>query len=384
MSYEINRQELYKLVWLKPLRVLAKQFDVSDVALGKVCKRSGIPRPGAGYWAKLRAGKPTIKAKLQPRFPGSPEIIEIGRQQYHPYDDSELINEPIPSPPTFEENILDVEERIKRIVNKVSCPTLSNKIHSIIAKFLKQDEDRKIEYQKHQFDLYAPKFTSAIEKRRLRILNAIFFACSALGCKAIMSISKYDYDNRDASIKVGEQQVSFNLKLLEVKGKNNKVEITKDRLQISVGPANRKDEPIYWFDNDESNIENHLTEIVKKLLLTGEIQYRANVQWQYEWKLERREKLIEEGRQRKIEEERKACELKVQQEKERVEKLLGEAKALQQARIIREYVESIRDNIENISANHEKVEEWAKWALKEADRIDPIKSLSFLEFRNTI
>ena len=108
------------------------------------------------------------------------------------------------------------------------------------------------------------------------------------------------------------------------------------------------------------------------------------MQWQYEWKLERREKLIEEEHQRKIEEKRKAYELKEQQEKERVEKLLGEARALQQARIIREYVESIRQNIEDIPAKHEKVEEWAKWALKEADRVDPIKSLCFLEFNNLI
>lgn len=379
MSYKISRQELYELVWLKPLRILAKEFDVSDVALGKTCRRSGIPRPGAGYWAKLRAGKPTIKVELHPRFPGTLEMIEIGRQQYRPYDDSELINEPIPSPPIFEEKISNVEERIKKIVNKVSYPTLSNKTHKIISKFLKQDEDRKIEYKKHQFDFYEPKFISPIEKRRLRILNAIFLACSALGCKAIMSISKYDYDNRDASIKVGDQQVSFNIKLLEVKDKNNKVETINDRLQISVGPVNRKSEPIYWFDNNESLIENHLTEIVNKILLTGEIQYRANVQWQYEWKLERREKLIEEKHQRKMEEERKARELKEQQEKERIGKLLGEAKALQQARTIREYVESIQHNIEDIPADHKKIEEWAKWALKEADRIDPIKSLSFLE-----
>ncbi|MFK5914130.1 MAG: hypothetical protein QM484_07130 [Woeseiaceae bacterium] len=384
MSYKISRQDLYDLVWLKPLRVLAKEFNVSDVALGKTCRRSGIPRPGAGYWAKLKSGKPTIKAKLQPRFPGFPEIIEIGRQHYRPYDDSKLINEPIPSPPTFDENISDVEERIKKIVNKVSYPTLSNKTHQLIIRFLKQDEDRKIEYQKYKIDLYAPKFTTAIEKRRLRILNAIFSACSALGCKAIMSISKYDYDNRDASIKVGEHQVSFNLKLLEVKGKNNKIEVINDRLQISVGPVNRKSEPIYWFDNNELLIENHLTEIVNKILLTGEMQYRDNMQWQYEWKLERREDLIEEERQRKIEEERKAHELKEKQDKERVGKLLGEAKALQHARTIREYVETVEQNIESIPENHEKVGEWAKWALKEADRIDPIVSLSFLEFKSPV
>ena len=57
MNCEMSRKDLYDLVWLKPLRVLAKEFEVSDVALGKICRRSGIPRPGAGHWAKLKAGK---------------------------------------------------------------------------------------------------------------------------------------------------------------------------------------------------------------------------------------------------------------------------------------------------------------------------------------
>jgi len=383
MSCKISRQELYDLVWLKPLSILAKDLDVSDAVLSKACRHSGIPRPGAGHWAKLKAGKATVKGNLHPRFPGAPEMVEIGRQQYHPYDDLELINDPIPSPPTFDEDILDVEIRVKKLVGNVSYPTINNKTHSIISRFLKQDEDRKIEFQKYQFYLYAPKFTSAIEKRRLRILNAIFFACSALGCKAIMSISKYDYDNRDASIKVGSEQVSFILQQLEVKGQKSEDKSEITRLELTVGSERSKYEPINWVDNGELTIENQLTDIVNKIVLTGEIQYRANMQWQYEWKLERREKLIEEEYQRKIEEERKDRELKEQQEKERIGKLLDEAQALQKAKAIREYVESIRKSIEDIPAKPEKVEEWARWALKEADRIDPIKSLSFLDFENT-
>lgn len=81
MGCTLTRDELYELVWSKPLRSLAPEIGVSDVALGKACHKAGIPRPGTGYWAKKRAGKSTRKASLQLRFPGAHQYIHIGHQQ---------------------------------------------------------------------------------------------------------------------------------------------------------------------------------------------------------------------------------------------------------------------------------------------------------------
>jgi hypothetical protein len=49
--------ELSKLVWSKPTVEVAKDFGISDSAVGKNCKNQGIPKPPAGFWAKVRAGK---------------------------------------------------------------------------------------------------------------------------------------------------------------------------------------------------------------------------------------------------------------------------------------------------------------------------------------
>lgn len=47
-------EELSQLVWTKPLQHLAKDFGISDVALGKYCKSRGIDKPPRGYWASLK------------------------------------------------------------------------------------------------------------------------------------------------------------------------------------------------------------------------------------------------------------------------------------------------------------------------------------------
>jgi len=69
-----RRDELYEQVWAKPMRELAKEHGISDVALAKICKKLDIPRPGRGYWARKAAGKRVKQTALPPLSPGkSPE-----------------------------------------------------------------------------------------------------------------------------------------------------------------------------------------------------------------------------------------------------------------------------------------------------------------------
>lgn len=65
----LSREDLYELVWSKPMTELAKDFGISDVALAKRCKRLGIPAPGRGYWARIDAGQTPYRPKLPKREP---------------------------------------------------------------------------------------------------------------------------------------------------------------------------------------------------------------------------------------------------------------------------------------------------------------------------
>ncbi len=154
-------------------------------------------------------------------------------------------------------------------------------------------------------------------------------------------------------------------------------------MQLSIGSQRDECDRDTWEDSEGYRIEKSLREIIEKILLVGEIYYREHVQYQYEWKIERREQLIEEERQRIIEEKRLAEELRIQQEKERVERLLSESTALQQAGTIRDYVKAIQDKSADIDVTIEEIDKWSKWALEQADRIDPLKSLSFLDYEKS-
>ncbi len=63
-SITLTRNELYEKIWNTPTTKLAKDFGLSDVALGKICKKHLIPKPPLGYWAKLAHGKRVARPPL--------------------------------------------------------------------------------------------------------------------------------------------------------------------------------------------------------------------------------------------------------------------------------------------------------------------------------
>ena len=67
-----DREELYEKVWKVPLRTLAKEYGVSDIALAKTCRKLNVPVPGRGYWAKREA------LLLVPPRPPLPPLNEHG------------------------------------------------------------------------------------------------------------------------------------------------------------------------------------------------------------------------------------------------------------------------------------------------------------------
>jgi len=95
--------------------------------------------------------------------------------------------------------------------------------------------------------------------------------------------------------------------------------------------------------------------------------------------VERKAELEEEERQRKLKAERAERERRKRLEQARIDRLLKDAAAFQQAGAIRKYVDAIRLALSNSHADPtEELERWSQWALSEADRIDPAIRGAFL------
>lgn len=52
----LTRESLYDAVWRTPMRSLASRYGCSDRGLAKLCERYRIPVPTRGFWARVTAG----------------------------------------------------------------------------------------------------------------------------------------------------------------------------------------------------------------------------------------------------------------------------------------------------------------------------------------
>jgi hypothetical protein len=71
---EVTRQELYNLVWSKPMSRLALEYNISDNGLRKICKKFEIPLPLLGHWQKIQYNKKVPVIPLPKDFKGEDSI----------------------------------------------------------------------------------------------------------------------------------------------------------------------------------------------------------------------------------------------------------------------------------------------------------------------
>ncbi|MBI5546934.1 MAG: hypothetical protein HY901_23880 [Deltaproteobacteria bacterium] len=86
-TFVYRREELYEQVWAEPVRTVAQRYGVSDVAFAKMCRRLKVPLPGRGYWAKKQAGRPPRRPAL-PALPKNAET-EVSHQRWVPISEEE-------------------------------------------------------------------------------------------------------------------------------------------------------------------------------------------------------------------------------------------------------------------------------------------------------
>lgn len=380
MTETLARDELYDLVWTTPLRLLAPRFGVSDVALRKACQKASIPTPDRGYWAKLEAGKPVVKAALPLRPPGMAQDVPVGgggqRHWYRPWSRDELLA-PIPAAPQFEESLEALRARIEAGLGKVAVGAKAP-WHLGIQRLLTQDEARrtKAAASDYVFSWEQPVFDSAFERRRLQVLNVLLAAVGRFDGKANIR----GRDARDLSITFHQQHVGIALERAKPTGKAAGPK-SADRLCLSIlkglGSAESR---ATWSDGDETRLEQQLTTIAAEIVLTAEVRLREDAVRRHQWRIDRKAALEEEDRQRVIEQARLERERLERLEQARIAALLKAADDFRRAQEIRAYVAALGETLDpSDTGRWTDYEVWASWARRQADRIDPALKATFCE-----
>ena len=383
----MTREELHEQVGSQPIRVLAKSMGISDVALAKRCRAASVPVPPRGWWARREAGK-QVKVEPLPPLPFAmanyfPAIHQSPSERGTGASSKGDIDGNAPDPPVFRD-LAAVSEEIRSAVRAIKVPSDLATPHPIVARLLQQDAKRKPRASASSYfsDRHGPKFATSIQQRRLRILSSIFTELERLGCKARGST----HAGERFSIIIGGYwtHIFFGIE----GGSSGSAFYTdrrtyppadRERLRFDLIGHDERIAPKRSWREDKAPLERQATEIVRGLLVQAEEDTREWALTRYKWDCEDRQRKIREARLA----DEKAEADRVAREKEaaaaRIEALLSGADTLEQAARIRRYVAAIRAaSCEGLtSLPSESVENWARWALAEADRIDPVVSGRF-------
>jgi hypothetical protein len=291
-----------------------------------------------------------------------------------PNPEAELAAPP-PTEPTFPESIEAVAVRVDQSLGKVRFVRDLGSTHSLIRHLLDEDALRRLKPSDAPYRLrYSEPFIdSPFERRRLRILNNLFLALTKAGHQPWLGEQA-----RNVGVTVGSQRISFTLDHPRARAQaNGQIQTPHEAYEILLLEISATEDS--WADDDSGRIEDRLREIVLKLIVAGEVQYRASAHTAYENACRRRAEMERRLAEQCAEAARLAGEKAAKAEAERRRTLLRMAADHRAAQDIRAFVKAAITAFGPEKAEESAAAGWAAWALGVADQIDPVGRLQIIE-----
>ncbi len=262
--------------------------------------------------------------------------------------------------PVFEESIEVLRERVARNLGVVVASKNLSPPH---AAFHRQVEDDA--RQATQSSWYSSLFDGPLEKRRLRILQGLFYGLSRLDCSATVSrgekLIRFTLvsANRTCPSRSSAQRLGRELP---------KVRTLSASSLASLGvPAPKPSVFRGWI------LKNNCMRCSSaQSRLRSSWQERCNTaNWIDEEAFRRREEMKKKAIRKQIEQEKAERERLIRLEAARLKRLTDSAENYHRAETIRAFVASVI-SVSKESADPEHIGRWKEWALLQADQLDPI------------
>ena len=368
----IERRKLYEEIWATPIHRVAKRYGVSDVGLAKICLRFDIPVPARGYWRKKEIGEPVLPEPLPSSEDPLKDVVVFYRVVRSTYEDDV-------------QKLLAFENPPK---DRILVKELLSEPHPLVTKIQKELAQCK----EDKFGILTVDTSRGVVvkvgrdsiDRALRILNALLKALVSRGFA-----SADDDGTSETTLTIFAEKVTF------------EIEDSLDRKEHELTPAEQKEklrrpwmysQPQYdytpsgnlvlritnptsdvdrltWADGRKQRLEKVLNSFVAGLIRAAAAGRKLRV-WRENFERER----AEEDRKRRQRDQLKRI------EERSLWALFSEAAYWQKSQQIRAYVRAVKARAEKDLCDitpGSSLDKWMAWALKRADRLDPLAPLSY-------
>jgi hypothetical protein len=364
-TYRVTLDALIAFAWSAPMRELAERTGLSDTGLKKLLRSHGVISPPQGYWNRVHAGRPVQQPPSAPaRGPGGRTYVLVDKRL------SFLPQAPLPSSAgpfasaKVPEDLEDLRGLELKTIGRAASAAKITVPYPAIRMLLDQDEKERETGLAKQWHTPVLLYESPFEKRRLRILNAVFLT---LGRRGHSASAGRDGHQTDFGVTIGNTYVAVRLDDAGRKpGVYNRYNTPPPdpkrsasvKLRLTAGDA-------VWQDDGAGTLETRIADIAAGLIVEGECAYRNGLR-EMEEQAERARVAAEQQRQERL---RKA-------NADRVTALIESGRLLAEADNLRSLIARVGAAVAEgrLDLSPQQLAEWRAWADAQADRLDPVLS----------
>lgn len=363
-SLKIRREDLYNLVWARPIIQLAKEYNLSDVGLAKICRRNSIPLPPIGYWNKVAHGHIVKMLPLPPLPEGISDTIEIPQKKNLALDGTRTKEE-------FEDMIVEATGK-----HFVHIDKFEKEIHPLIVECQKEHLDRLKGYKNlhegERLNVHNIAVTKSSFERALLLMNMLFQLLELNS----LSLSRKPGYGGGTYVNTNGRYVQIALKERTKRSENPDPKSYNKYVFHPTGILYFEIENIYvngvrkiWTDTATRKLENAIDDVGIGIIIAVILDKKRDQERDEIYKkaeAEREKRQLAEEHQRK--------------ERERTKVLLADAQEWHNCNILRGYIMAIENEYAAATLKEEVKSEfgrWIRWAKERADIMDPVMNQSW-------
>lgn len=363
MSITLTRNELYDRVWAEPVDKLAKEFGLSNVGLGKACRRYEIPVPPRGYWARKAAGQKLRQAPLPPSKSGNETVTLLGSSRPDEATEKQSpAKHPLFAFETHSENKVGVSDNL-RLKHLAILQT---------REFWAAQKRGEVHYGDSKLPRLNVQVSKKMLSRALRILQALFTALEERGHKvAATKEGKTILTVLDESLEVSLREPSKQVR--HIPTAQEIADATRYSWSrpapydlVSSGVLVLNIENVWglrhsWKDGKTQRLEETLNDVIVGLLECA-----------FQKKAQREEQDRERRRAEEQERRREVARQRHRQERARIWRFSRLRDACKQHEDLHGFLEQLRSSAGAVGQKTE-LGQWLEWAAGYVKQIDPLR-----------
>jgi len=348
----LTRQELYNIIWDKPITHITSELDISPGSISEACKALNIPKPESGHWSKAKSKSSFIKPALPPGSSIDPIDFD-----FTPYIQDRKARSDLE---TLLSNF-DFED-------KKSLHPLIRKSKKAFKQAGGDKRNRLVPSQEEHVDF---KVSNSAYTKANTIMSILFYMFQELGW--VINLKTTEHTSMKVSVNGVDISFFFKEKMTQepykmTASEQRKVDrgewvyterysfIPTGEFHIILGNSVSESRKAVVNSDDYTDIKVILIKFCSSLIPTARrmmVERDRRDEWHRQYELD--QKIA-----REIREEKERLLAKQQQ-------LESDTEKWHQAERIRGFIKA---KVEKASS--QKVNDWGKWAYKYADSIDPL------------